>query len=67
MAEKVSISGAVGRQDVDYNGDYSTWNLGVSYALNDIVGFDLRYHDTDKHKFGDLYDSRVVLSLKASF
>jgi len=67
VAEKVSISGAVGRQDVDYNGDYSTWNLGVSYALNDIVGFDLRYHDTDKHKFGDLYDSRVVLSLKASF
>ena len=67
VAEKVSISGAVGRQDVDYSGDYSTWNLGVSYALNDIVGFDLRYHDTDKHKFGDLYDSRVVLSLKASF
>ncbi|MFN3511426.1 MAG: TorF family putative porin [Phenylobacterium sp.] len=67
VAEKVSISGAVGRQQIKGPGDYNTWNLGVSYALNDIVGFDLRYHDTDEHSFGDIYESRVVLSLKAEF
>jgi uncharacterized protein (TIGR02001 family) len=67
VAEKFTVSGAVGYQDVDYEGDYTTWNLGVGYALNDIVGFDLRYHDTDEHDFGDLYESRVVLSLKAAF
>ena len=66
VAEKFTISGAIGHQDVDYDGDYTTWNLGVGYALNDIVGFDLRYHDTDKHKFGDLYDSRVVLWISAN-
>ncbi len=67
VAEKVSISGAVGRQNVDYDGDYTTWNLGASYALNDVVGFDLRYHDTDEHGFGDLYGSRIALGVKAVF
>lgn len=67
VAEKITVSGAVGHQNVDYDGDYTTWNLGVSYALNDIVGFDLRYHDTDEHDFGDLYESRVVLAIKAAF
>ena len=67
VAEKVSVSGAVGYQDVDYEGDYTTWNLGVGYALTDFLGVDLRYHDTDEHDFGDLYESRVVLGLKAAF
>lgn len=67
VAEKISISGAVGRQNVDYDGDYTTWNLGAGYALNDVVGFDLRYHDTNEHGFGDLYGSRVVLAVKAVF
>ena len=67
ISEKFSVSGAVGYQDVDYDGDYTTWNLGVGYALNDFLGLDLRYHDTNEHDFGDLYESRVVLGLTASF
>ena len=67
IGEKFSVSGALGYQDVDYDGDYTTWNLGASYALNDVVGFDLRYHDTSEHDFGDLYGSRVVLGVKAVF
>lgn len=67
VAEKFTVSGAIGHQDVDYDGDYTTWNLGVGYALTDVVGVDLRYHDTDEHKFGDIYESRVVLSIKAAF
>ena len=67
VAEKFTISGAVGHQDVDYDGDYTTWNLGVGYALTDYLGVDLRYHDTSEHDFGDLYESRVVLGLKAAF
>jgi uncharacterized protein (TIGR02001 family) len=67
VAEKVTVSGALGHQTVEGPFDYTTWNLGVGYALNDTVGLDLRYHDTDEHKFGDIYDSRVVLSIKASF
>lgn len=67
VAEKVTISGAVGHQKVVGPFDYTTWNLGAGFALNDTVGFDLRYHDTDEHGFGDIYDSRVVLGVKAVF
>lgn len=67
VAEKVSVSGAVGHQEIEGPADYNTWNLGVSYALNDTVGFDLRYHDTDEHGFGDIYESKVVVGVKASF
>lgn len=67
IGEKFSVSGALGYQDVDYDGDYTTWNLGVGYALTDYLGVDLRYHDTSEHDFGDLYESRVVLGLKAAF
>ena len=65
--DKWTLSGAIGHQDVDYAGDYNTWNLGVSYALSSNVGLDLRYTDTDEHDFGDIFDARVVLGLKATF
>lgn len=64
---KLSFSAAVGRQQVSGPGDYTTWNVGVGYALTDHLGLDLRYHDTDKHSFGDIYGSRAVVSLKAAF
>lgn len=67
VVEKVSVSGAVGHQEVEGAFDYNTWNLGVGYALNDHVGFDLRYWDTDEHGFGDIYDAKVVIGVKASF
>ena len=67
LGEKLTMSGAVGHQEVDYDGDYNTWNIGIGYAFNDVLGFDLRYFDTDEHDFGELYDSRVVLGLKAAF
>lgn len=67
VAEKVTVSGALGHQEVVGPFDYTTWNLGVGFALNDVIGFDLRYHDTDEHGFGDIYDSRVVVGVKAVF
>ena len=67
VADKVSVSGAIGHQEIEGPADYNTWNLGVGYALNDHVGFDLRYHDTDEHGFGDIYDAKIVVGVKASF
>ena len=66
VAPNLSVSGAVGHQWVD-TGDYFNWNAGVSYAFNDAFGLDLRYHDTDVHGWGDIFESRVVLSLTAGF
>ena len=66
-ASPFSLSGAVGRQQVKGPADYSTWNLGVSYALRPHLGFDLRYWDTDSHGLGSAYGARLVLGLKATF
>lgn len=66
-ADKWTISGAVGRQYVSSDFDYTTWNVGAAYQLIDTVALDLRYHDTDEHDFGTVYDSRAVASLKATF
>ena len=65
--DKLSLSAALGRQTFDGAGDYTTWNVGMGYALTDNLGLDLRYHDTDKHSLGKTYDSRVVLSAKVTF
>lgn len=66
-AERWTLSGAVGRQFVSSDFDYTTWNIGAAYALTDRLALDLRYHDTDEHAFGDVYGSRAVASLKAVF
>lgn len=66
-AARWSISGAVGRQVVSSDLDYTTWNLGAAYQLSDNLAVDVRYHDTDQHEFGDVYGARAVASLKATF
>lgn len=65
MTDKFSLSGAVGEQYLDINDDYTTWNVGLGYALNDALGVDLRYHDTDVD--GVLSESRIVASLSLGF
>lgn len=67
VAEKLTLSGAVGRQTIKNYDDYNTWNVGLAYALTDKLSADLRYHDTSEHGLGKIYDSRVVVSLKAAF
>ena len=66
-ASPFSVSAAVGRQQLKGPADYMTWNLGVSYAFRDHLGFDLRYWDTDSHGLGSTYGSKLVLGLKATF
>lgn len=66
--DRLTVSGALGRQAFgDIEADYTTWNVGGTFALTPNLGLDVRYHDTDEHDFGDIYESRVVASLKAVF
>ncbi len=67
VVDKWSVSAALGRQTYSGSGDYTTWNVGAAYAINDKLTLDLRYHDTGEHTFGKLYGSRGVISLKAAF
>lgn len=77
-----SISGAFGHQTIDdvngpapgnSNGDYNTWNLGVTYTLHGFA-IDARYIDTDIDPSDtvaiytgsdqSIYDAAYVLSIK---
>lgn len=64
-ADKWTVSVAAGRQWLDVNEDYATWNAGVGYAFTDHLAFDVRYHDTDVD--GPLSEGRVVAGIKAIF
>ncbi|HEX7884992.1 MAG TPA: TorF family putative porin [Phenylobacterium sp.] len=66
---KFSISGAVGRQEIEKFPDYTTWNVGAGYAVSDKVSLDVRYWDTNLSDAvsGGLADSRVVGGLKVVF
>lgn len=63
--ESLTVSGAVGQQTLDVGDDYTTWNIGATYALFGPLALDVRYHDSDVD--GPLSDGRVVGSIKATF
>lgn len=62
--EKLTVSASVGKQWLESDFDYVNWNVGATWAFSDTLVGDVRYHDTDEHDFGDIYDSRVVATLK---
>ncbi|MBT9446777.1 MAG: TonB-dependent receptor [Hyphomonadaceae bacterium] len=65
VAEKWTLSGAVGRQEIDPDSaSYTHWRLGAAYAVNDNVTLTLNYHDTDAHAAGKVFDSRVVVGFR---
>lgn len=64
---KFTVSGALGRQEQDGGLDYTTWNVGVGFALTDHVAFDVRYFDTNASNAADPLgwgDGRVVGGVK---
>ncbi|MFA4899696.1 MAG: TorF family putative porin [Brevundimonas sp.] len=63
---KWTVSGALGKQWLDVSDDYTTWNVGVGYALTDKVGVDVRYHDTDVDGVPGAED-RIVGAVKLTF
>ena len=67
LTPRALVTGALGRQDIDAGGDYTTWNLGLAFSLTDTLTLDGRYWDTDAEAFGDIYDGRLVVGLKAVF
>lgn len=66
-----TMSGAVGHaeySDLVSAASYNTWNVGLTWAFMPHLGVDVRYYDTDAHKFyGDAGKGRMVAALKATF
>jgi uncharacterized protein (TIGR02001 family) len=67
ITDQLAASGAVGQQTISAGNGFSTWNLGASYAFTKNLALDLRYYDTDTHRFGTLYRSHYVAALKLGF
>jgi len=67
VMEKLTLSAALGHQEIDNAGDYATWNIGATYAITSNLAVDLRYSDTDEPNYGAIYGERVAVSLKAAF
>lgn len=65
LNDKWSLSAGVGRQFLDVGTDYNSWNVGVGYALTEIVSLDARYWDSGVRS--DLSDARVVFGVGVSF
>ncbi len=47
--------------------DYMAFNTGLTYALNREFSADVRYYDTSRSSFGEIYRHRIVASLRARF
>lgn len=66
LMQGLTLSGAVGVQQISAAPDYVTWNAGLRYQLLPGASVDVRYHDSDG-SFGNLGGSRFVGSFAASF
>jgi uncharacterized protein (TIGR02001 family) len=67
LTDKFSVSGAMGKYEAA-GGEYTTFNLGVGYALNKTISLDARYHATgDEALLGKVGESRYVATIKAAF
>ena len=72
---KATVSGAIGYQDLEEEKagitGYTTWNVGLTYPLNDNIGIDVRYSGTDSEGTDFYTDKfagdRFTASLKAAF
>lgn len=74
VADKLTLSGAIGHQEVDadkyyagFGNSYDTWNVGLSAAITDHLTADLRYSDTSEDGYGEIYGQSLTVSLKAAF
>jgi uncharacterized protein (TIGR02001 family) len=67
VVENFTVSGALGKQWLSVGDDYTTWNLGGTYAFPGTpLSLDVRYHDTDVDNVA-LADGRVNATLKVTF
>jgi uncharacterized protein (TIGR02001 family) len=58
---------AIASRTAEGGADYNAWNIGAKRKLDDHVAVDLRWFDTDGHRFGESYEGRLVGSLTYSF
>lgn len=63
---KTRATVALADRTADGGASYTAWNAGVKRSLPHDFALDLRWYDTDGHRFGDAYDGRLVAALTLS-
>jgi uncharacterized protein (TIGR02001 family) len=67
VADKLTFSAAIGEQQYENDeANYTTYNLGLTYALTPSLSLDGRFSDTNAD-FGKISDGRFAVILKAAF
>lgn len=54
---------AIADRQADGGAEYLAWNAGMKRKLPRDLALDVRWYDTDGHRFGDAYDGRLVAAL----
>ncbi len=67
--ENLTLSGALGKQWLSVSDNYTTWNIGGTYAFAGTpLALDVRYHDTDVDDPSiPISDGRINATLKVVF
>jgi hypothetical protein len=67
LAPNANAVAAIARREREGGPDYGAFNAGVSYTLGGRFTVDLRWYDTDRSRLGEIYEGRLVASLRARF
>ncbi len=67
LAPRWKVTAAVGRRDTEDSVDYTAWNAGVGYKIDDNVDLDLRWYDTDRDSLGAQYEDALVGAISFNF
>lgn len=66
LDKSTRASAAIADRSADGGAEYTAWNVGVKRKLGDRFALDVRWYDTDGHRFGASYEGRLVAGLTFS-
>lgn len=67
LTDRIRASAAVGRREQVNSRDYTAWNVGADFEINDWASLDVRWYDTDVENPSAQYDSALVAVLNLGF
>lgn len=67
LHERVRLSAAVGRREQVNSRDYTAWNVGADFEINDWASLDVRWYDTDVSNPSAQYEEALVAVLNLGF
>ena len=67
LMPKLRATAAIGRRETEDSIDYTAWNIGATYRLDDNLNLDLRWYDTNRESFGRQYEDAFEGALTFNF